>query len=174
MDLSGSVPITGRVLVPKKRGSLAVAFYDGSSRPAALLDRSGTGRVLVMPFPLTHSAYRAGAGAPYSLLVRAAVLAIVPEKDEPGGPEAAGLSLASPSGPVRVRIRMTPPPGSQLLWAGAEGKLERNAVLYEIETDRQQRSLYYLYQSHIPGAETPSAEIFIEQNGAYRSQGIIK
>jgi hypothetical protein len=174
MNLSGDVPISGRVLYPRKKGSLVVASYAGSGKSAALLDQSGKSRVLVMPFPLTKSSYQAGTAAPYSLLLRAVVLAVVPEKDEAEGPTAEGLSVTSPSGPASVRLKVTLPPGSQLLWAGTGGRIERNTVIFDIQADQQPRSVYYLYQAHVAGSAASSAELFVQQNGAYLSQGIVR
>ncbi len=175
INLSGSISISGKVLYPRKQGSVTVAAYEKPDRPAALLDMAEKGRLLAMPFSLTASAYRAGSSAPYSLLLRAAVLAVVSDKPGPGGPEAEGVTIASPSGqPVSTRVKVTVSPGSRVLWANAGGRIEGNTISFEVQANRIPRNLYYLYMPKAAGQTASSAEIFAEQDGKYLSQGIIR
>jgi hypothetical protein len=174
LGLSGTVPVSGRILQPQKKNAKAAALFAGDKKPAILIDKAGQGRVIVMPLSLTRSALDTGSPSLYSLLLRAAVRIAAPENEEQTGVFSTELVVSAPSGPIKTRIIDTLPPGVKLIWMNTEGTVTNNAILYDLTVDKEPQKLRYVYQ--LPaGSKTPaSTEVFYECNEKLVSQGKIE
>lgn len=174
LELSGTVPLTGRILLPKKKNAKPAALLAGDKRPAMLIDDAGNGRVIVMPFSLTRSALDAGTTSLYSLLLRAAVLGATPRNDDQTGVSSIELLVSAPSGPVRARVVETLPQGTRVIWTNAEGTVMNNTIIYDLIADKEPQRLLYACQPPA-GNNTPSVtEAFYECNEKLASQGKIE
>jgi len=178
MGLSGTVPVSGRILLPRKKNARPAALFAGDNRPAILIDDAGKGRVIVMPFSFTRSALDTGSTLLYSLLLRAAVLAAEPENDEQTdvslGISSVELLVSAPSGPVRAHVVETLPPGTRVIWTNTEGTVKNNVILYDLNADNEPQKLLYVCQPPA-GNKTPAVtEVFYECNEKLVSQGKIE
>lgn len=171
LGLSGTVPVSGKILLPKKKNARPAALLAGDKRPAMLIDDAGNGRVIVMPFSLTRSALDAGTTSLYSLLLRAVVQGAASENDEQTGLSSIELLVSAPSGPVRARVGETLPQGTRVLWTSAGGTVKDNAILYDLIADKEPQRLLYLCRPPA-GNKTPAfTEVFYECNEKFVSQG---
>lgn len=173
MDLSGNMPVSGRILYPRKKGSAAAAMYAPAGKPAALVDAREKGKMMIMPLSLSRSAFAAGDTGLYSIVLRKSAFFVTPETDEPGGMTAGQLSVSSTSGPVKTQIRELLPAGSKTLWTNAGGKADDNKITYEVNADRDAKKLLYLYHPG-PGKQAASAEVSYECDGVFVNQGKIE
>lgn len=171
MDLSGNMPLSGKILFPRKKGSATAALYAPKGKPAVLVDTREKGKLMIMPLSLSRSAFAAGDTGLYSLVLRKSAFFVTPETDEPGGVTAGHLSVTSTTGPVKARIRELLPPGSKVLWTNAEGKADNNKIMYEVKADKDAKKLLYLYQPAAAEKPSASAEISYECNGVFVNQG---
>ncbi len=170
LGLSGTMPISGNVLPPRKRGAQAVAvFPDG--RPAVLLDVMDKGRTIVIPFSLTQSALNAGTTSPFSLLLRSAVLAVVPGQEGADNVASVQLLVSSPTGPVKTQIVETLPRGAKVLWTSIAGSFKNGALTFELIAGPEPQRIIYLFQPANPAAVKTAAEVFSECDGKFVSQG---
>jgi hypothetical protein len=171
MELSGTIPVSGRILLPQKNNTVPAALLAGNKKPAVLIDTTGSGRVIVMPFSLTRSAIDAGTNSLYSLLLRAAVHNAAPVNDELTSVSSNGLLVSAPSGSVRAQVVETLPAGSRVIWSNAEGTVKNNTIRYDLIADKEPQRLLYVYQPPA-GSKTPAfSEVFFECNGNFVSQG---
>jgi hypothetical protein len=174
MELSGTVPVSGRILLPQKKGAKPAALLAGERKPVVLIDTAGNGKVIVMPFSLTRSALDAGTTSLYSLLLRAAVHDAAPENDELTGVSSFELLVSAPSGSVRARVVETLPAGTRVIWTNAEGTVKNNTILYDLIADKEPQRLLYVYRPPA-GSKSPSfSEVFFECNENLVSQGTIE
>jgi hypothetical protein len=173
MGLSGTVPVSGRILQPQKKSAKVAALFAGDKKPAILIDKVGKGRVTVMPFSFIRSALDIGSTSLYGLLLRTAARVVTPENDETGE-SSVELLVSAPSGPIKARIVETLPPGSKIIWMSGEDNVKNNAILYDLTVDNEPQRLQYVYQ--IPaGGRTPAfTEVFYECNEKLVSQGKIE
>lgn len=171
LGLSGNLPVNGKTLYPQKRGTKSAAVYSSSNKPAALIDVSYKGKIVLMPLSLSESAFQGGPVPLYSLVVRKAAFFAAPETEEAGGHAAGQLAVSSPGGPTKARVREVLPSGSQVLWTNADGKGDKNTITYELKADREPRKLLYLYQPSVSQKGSPVTEIYYECGGAFMSQG---
>jgi hypothetical protein len=174
MELSGTVPISGRILLPRKNNAKPVAILAEDKRPAMLIDTAGKGRVVVMPFSLTRSALDSGATSLYSLLLRTAVLTAAPEADEQSGISSIELLVSAPSGSVRAHLVERLPRGTKIIWTTTEGTVKNNSIIFDLIANNEPQRL--TYQCQFPaGNKTPAVtEVFFECNEKLMSQGKIK
>ena len=174
MELTGSLPVNGIVLQPRKRGAAEAGVYAPSGRSAVLVDGSTRGKTVVMPLSFSYSAYTTGTPGIYSLVLRSMALFAAPETDTvENGPKPMELSISSPVGPVRARIKELLPPGSRPLWTNAGGTFQGSTISYEVTADKEPRKLLYLYEQSLTGAATPYADVSYECKGIFTSQGKI-
>jgi len=174
MELSGTVPVSGRILLPQKKGAKPAALLAGERKPAVLVDTAGNGKVIVMPFSLTRSALDAGTTSLYSLLLRAAVHDAAPENDELTGASSSELLVSAPSGSVRARVVETLPAGTRVLWTNAEGTVKNNTILYDLIADKEPQKLLFVYRSPAGSKNQSFSEVFFECNENLVSQGTIE
>jgi hypothetical protein len=174
MGLSGNMPISGRMLLPRKNGARPAALFTGDRKPAALIDTTGSGRVMVMPFALSRSALDTGTTSLYSLLLRTAVRNVAPETDEQTAISVQELSISAHTGPVKARIVVTVPEGARIVWANTGGSIRNNTVVYELIADQEAQKLLFLYQFPEGGKKQPVVEPFYECGGNFVGQGKIE
>ncbi len=174
LGLSGTMPVSGKTLSPRKKGAKPAALHSPSGQPAALLDLSGKGRVLVMPLSLSRSAFYGGANALYSFVLKRSVLFTAPDNDESGGPAGGELMISSPAGAVAARVIETFPQGDRVLWANAGGTIKDNTVTYTVTADREPLKLLNLRLPSLPAEGRPGAEVFFECGGNFVSQGKVE
>jgi len=172
--LSGTMPISGRMLVPRKSNAQPTALFAGDGKPAALIDATGSGRVLVMPFSLSRSAVDTGSTSLYSLLLRTAVESVAPKTGDQAGVSQQELTVSANNGPVRARIVVTVPEGSRNVWANAGGTVKNNVLSYELNADRKAQKLLFLYQAPAGGGKQPVVEVFYECGGNFLLQGNVE
>ncbi|MEK6744146.1 MAG: CARDB domain-containing protein [Nitrospirota bacterium] len=173
LGLSGTMPISGSVLPPRKRGAQPVAvFPDG--RPAVLLDVVDKGKTIVIPFSLTQSALSAGTTSPFSLLLRSAVLAVAPAQEAAGSVASVQLLVSSPSGPVRAQIIETLPRGAKVLWTNIAGASSNGALTFELTAGPEPQRIVCLFQPADPAAVKTASEVFSECDGKLVSQGKVE
>jgi len=172
LGLSGSIPISGKMLVPHKKGAKQAALYSESSKPAILSDRSGKGGILVLPFSLSRSAFDAGTSSLFSLLLRKSALAAMPEVEESGG--AGQIVAVSAGGAVKTKIKEVLPTGAKVLWAGADGAVSGNTITYEFTADKEPKKLLYLYQAAGQDKTGTATEVFYDCGGVFLSQGKVE
>lgn len=170
LELTGSVPAFGPVMTIAKSGAKAIAHLP-DKQPAALLDAGGPGRTIVAPFPIIQSTLSTGISIPYSLLLRAGISVITPEKEQ-GGPAVAAVQLrvSSRTGPVKTRIIEALPPDAKVVWTSDPGTAESGSYIIETTADREARSILYLYRTNAP-APAAAGEVFYECRGRFVSQG---
>lgn len=174
LGLSGNMPVSGKTVSPRKKGATSAAIYSGSNRPAALVDPTHKGKLVVMPFSFSRSAFEGGPTQIYSLVLKKSAFFAAPETDSTGGPVAGSISISSPDNPVNARIRENLPPGSAILWSNAESKTVQNTITWELKAEKEPRRLLYLYQPPSSGKVSPAAEILYQCNGAFVSQGKVE
>jgi len=171
LGLSGTVPVSGRILSPLIEGTKTAAEMTDTKQPAALIDRKGKGPVALMTFSFIRSARDAGTTALYSLLLRSAVRSATPESEAPGGEASTGeLVVSSSTGPVKARIKETLPEGSRVVWTNA-GVVNANTITYELTADREPQKFLYLYQAAGKPGSPPSADVFYDCDGKSVNQG---
>jgi len=174
INITGTVPVSGRLLPPRKRGARAVAtFPDG--RPAILLDLQDKGKVIVMPFPLVQSALNTGMTDLYSLLLRSSVLAAAPESEGPGGIASVQLLVSAISeNREKARVVETLPAGAKVVWTSIPHAAKDGALFFELTADREPAKILYVFQPSAPGATKTSTEVFTECGGTFVSQGKVE
>ena len=174
LELSGSLPISGRILLPKKNNAKPAALLAGDKRPAMLIDEEGNGRLIVMPFSLTRSALDAGTTSLYSLLLRAAILNATSEIDEQSGVSSVALLVSAPAGPVRARVVETLPQGSRVIWTNAKGTVKDSSIIYDLTAEKEPQRLLFLWQPPAVNKTPSGTEVFYECNENLVSQGKIE
>ena len=171
LGLTGSIPVAGPVLAVAKSGARTVAVLpDG--QPGALLDDSGSGRIIVTPFSPIHSALNTGASAPYGLLLRSAIRAVMPEQDG-RAIATVQLQIDAPAGPVKARIVETLPPGAKVLWMSEAGKEQRGTLSFDMTAQPEPRTILYLFRPDSTDGRTET-EVFSECRGKLISQGKVE
>jgi hypothetical protein len=171
MELSGTIPVSGRILLPRKKDATATAVFADDKRPAMLIDKAEKGRVIVMPFSLTRSAQDTGLTSLYSLLLRAAVQSAALENDEQAGISSSELLVSAPSGSVRTHVVETLPAETRVIWTNAGGTVKNNTIFYDLIADKEPRKLLYVCRPPA-GNKTPAfTEVFYECNEKFVSQG---
>lgn len=174
LGVSGTVPVSGILLSPRKKGAVTLAAT-ADNKPAALIDAGGKSKVAVLPFSLIRSARESGSSAIYSLLLRAVVLAAAPAHAEQEDATAGSIALSAPAGPVKAKVVVSLPTGAEALWTSAEGKVQENVITYEMALDAEPKKVLYLYQKAAEGVqEKPVMEVFYECEGKWVSQGKIE
>lgn len=174
LGLSGSLPISGNILSPRKKGAKSAAVLLPENRPAVLIDETGKGKVIVIPLSLSRSALDSGASAQYGFLLRSATLYAAPEDNEAGGAATGGLTVSSPGGRVVAKVKQVLPQGSKVLWTNADGSIDGNTITYEFSVDAEPQKLLYLYLPQ-GAAKAPSiTELYYECGGKMVSQGKIE
>ncbi len=174
MGLSGTIPVSGRLLLPQKKTAKPVALFAANKKAAVLIDRSGGGQVIVMPFSLTRSAVDAGTTSLYSLLLRSAVRNVAPEKEEQTDVSSIELLVSDPSGPIKARLEETLPPGTRVIWTNTEGTMKNNTIVYDLTVDNVPQKFLFLYRPSA-GSKIPAlTEVFYECGGKLVSQGKIE
>jgi len=174
MGLSGTIPVSGKFLLPQKKSAKPAALSAGDKKPAVLIDKRGNGRVIVMPFSFTHSAFDAGTTSLYSLLLSAAVRNAAPENDMQSGVSSIELLVSAPSGPVRARVVETFPQGTRIIWTNAEGTVKDNTIIYDLIADKEPQKLLYLCRPPAGDKSPAFTEVFYECNETLVSQGNIE
>lgn len=174
MGLSGTIPVSGRVLLPQKKSARPAALFAADKKPAVLIDKTGSGRVIVMPFSFTRSSLEAGTTSQYSLLLRAAVRNAAPSNDEQIGVYPIELLVSAPEGPVRTRVVESLPPGTRVIWTNNEGTVKNNSILFDLIADKEPQKLLYLYQTPAVSKTPAFTEVFFECNEKLMSQGKIE
>lgn len=154
LDLSGNVPVSGKMFSPRKRGARIAASYAPGNLPAALIDETRKGKLLLMPFSPAGSAVKDGTHALYGLILRKAAFFAAPRTDEAGEIVAGALTVSSRDSPVDAKITETLPPGSKIFWTSGKGVVEGNSIFYEFQADKEPRRLLYLYRTGKAG-QTP-------------------
>jgi hypothetical protein len=173
IGLSGTMPVSGTTLPPRKRGALAVAvFPDG--RPAVLLDVIDKGRTIVIPFSLTQSALNAGTTSPFSLLLRSAILATVPGQDDEGTVAALQLLVSSPTGPIKAQIIEKLPPGAKVLWTSIAGSFKNDALTFELTAEPEPQRIICLFQPANATVVNTAIGVYSECNGKFVIQGKVE
>lgn len=174
LGLSGTLPVSGRILLPRKQGARAVAtFPDG--QPAILVDVRDKGKVIVMPFSLVKSALNAGTTDLYSLVLRSSVLTVAPEPEAPGSIASMQLLVSATSGgQERTRITETLPPGAKVLWTSIPPSAKDGTLTFELTAEDEPKKVLYLFQPAEPGGTKTSSEVFMECGGKFVSQGKVE
>ncbi len=172
MGISGTIPISGRILQPQKKGAKAAALFAGDKKPAILIDNSW-GRVTVMPFSFTRSALDTGATSLYSFLLRAAVLNTAQANDETGVPSIE-LLVSAPSGPAKARVVVTLSPGTRVVWTTPGGTVKNNTIIFDLIANVDPQSLLYLFRPPNGDKTPPVTEVFYDCNDKLVSQGKIE
>jgi uncharacterized protein YaiE (UPF0345 family) len=170
LELGGTIPVSGRMLRPKKKAAQAVAFVAGTDQAGALVDRSGKGAVAILPFSFIRSARSCGTNAIYSLTLRTAVRSLAPKIDDAGGTASQELIVSSATGPVKAKIIVTLPPGARPLWANQDGAVAGNVITFHVTAGRDGQSLLYLYDPPQEAGEKPVHSVFYDCAGSYVSQ----
>lgn len=174
IGITGTIPVSGRILPPRKRGARAVAtLRDG--QPAILADVQDGGKVIIMPFPLVQSALNAGMTDLYSLLLRSSVLAAVPEHDAQEGIASMQLLVSSNSGEEeKARIVETLPAGAKVVWTNLPHTVKNGAVVFELTAERDAAKVLYLFQQAGPAPAKTFTEVFTQCDGKSVSQGKVE
>jgi hypothetical protein len=171
MGVTGTLQISGRCLVPQKQGATPAALFSGDRKPAVLIDKTGKGRVTVLPFSFIQSVLRSGATPPYSLLLRAAVQSAAIGEDGQDELRGEELILAASAGPVKARVVVTLPQGATALWTSAGGTAGGNTVFFDVTADREPQKFQHLYRLPEGGKGRPAVELFYECAGKMVRQG---
>ncbi|HEX9113194.1 MAG TPA: hypothetical protein VF888_02520 [Nitrospirota bacterium] len=174
LDLGGSVPVSGSLLLPQKPGSSPVAVYDDIGKPAVLADAAGSGRAIVMPFSIIRSAREAGITSVYSLLLRAAVRSAAQEVPEQGRVLGEELTVTSSVDHLRTQLLVTLPQGARMLGVSPGGTLRDNTILFELTAEQVPQKLQYLYEFPGGGSGRPVVELFYESDGKLVSGGMVE
>jgi hypothetical protein len=174
LGITGTVPVSGRFLPPRKRGARVVATLpDG--HPAILSDVQDKGKVLVMPFSLVQSALNAGTTDLFSLLLRSSVLTVAPEHEAPGSIAAMQLLVSAPSGSQeKTRIVETLPPGAKVFWTNIPSSSKDGTLTFELTAESEPKKVLYLFQPAEAGGTRTSTEVFMECDGKFVSQGKVE
>jgi hypothetical protein len=173
LGLSGTMPISGPMLLPRRNGAQPAALFVGDKKAAALIDMSGKGRVMVMPFSLTHSALDTGATSLYSLLLRTAVRNVVPKTDEQTVISVQELEVSS-TDPINTRIVVTVPGESGIIWTNAGGSVHNNTVSYELIANQEAQKLIFMYKYAESGKKQPVVDVSYECGGKFVVQGNVE
>lgn len=174
MGLSGTMPISGRILLPKKSGAHAAATLTENGEPALLVDKVGSGQMIVIPFSLSRTAIDVGTSSLYSILVRVAIASATPKTEEHSEIASTALMVSSLAGPTFTRVVETLPPGTQVLWTSSSGSVKNNVITYELVADKYPQKLLYLSRPPAGKARPVVREIFYECDEAYVSQGTME
>jgi hypothetical protein len=174
LGITGTIPVSGRLLPPRKRSARAVATLpDG--KPVVLYDVQDKGKVVLLPFSLTRSAQNAGTTELYSLLLRSSVLTAAPENEAPGSIASMQLLVSAYSaGEEKARIIETLPPGAKLVWTSIPCTVKDGALVFELTVEREAKKVLYLFQPAETGGAKTSTEVFTECGGKFVSQGKIE
>ena len=171
--IAGTIPLSGKVIPPEKKGARPVAVLPEDGRPAVLLDDSAGGAIMVMPFSLTQSALNTGVPGMYAVLLRAAVQAVTPANVAPGTVGAGQLQLSSPSDPVKTRVLVTLPAGAEFLWTSVPGAVRGNTATFDRTVSADTSMILYLYRLRDADRKT-STEVLYECEGKFVSQGPVE
>jgi hypothetical protein len=174
LGLSGTLPVTGRVLVPNKDNAKAAALFSQDKRPAILIDDVGKGQVIVIPFSLTRSAVDAGTTSVYSLILRAAVQSASAADEEQSDISSTELMVSAPAGPVMARVVETLPPGTKVIWTNVDGTVKDNTIIFDLVADKEPQKLQYLFRPPAGNKNLAFTEVFYECNDILVSQGTIE
>jgi hypothetical protein len=174
MGVCGTIPISGRILQPQKKNAKVAAVFAADKKPAMLIDTEGKGRVIVMPFSLTHSALDTGSSSFYSLLLSTAVHIAKPENDEQTTISAREFVVSSPSGPIKTRVVESLPPGTRVMWMKTGGIVKNNSIRFDLTADKEPQKLLYLYQPPADSTTPAFTEVLFECRGKFVSQGKIE
>jgi hypothetical protein len=128
----------------------------------------------VIPFSLTQSALNAGTTSPFSLLLRSAILAVVPVQEDAGAVASVQLLVSSPAGPVKTQIVETLPPGSKVLWTSVAGSFRNGALAFDLTAGPEPQKIICLFQPPNPASVKTSTEVFSECDGKPVSQGKVE
>ncbi len=172
--LSGTMPVSGNILLPTKKGALPAALITGTDQPVIFTDALGNGRIALLPFSIIRSARDSASSGIYALLLRSFAQFAVPGNDIPGGAVAEELVVSTRTGQVKVKIIETLPQGARLIWTGPEGAAEKNGITFELNAGDSPVHLLYLYQPSGEPKGKASAEAFYECEGKYVSQGKVE
>ncbi|HAK59956.1 MAG TPA: hypothetical protein DCO77_06175 [Nitrospiraceae bacterium] len=167
IDLSGTIPVSGTILPPKKIGARPLAVISKDNRPVALMDIYGSGRVIVLPFSVVTSTLQAGTVNVYSHFLRAIVRAVTPKRNEYSTVAAAAFSVTAPAGKTRARIIDILPAGTTILWAGKDSVVRDSTVTYTVTTGQEPQKRAYLYRPGKKRGTKPVREIYYECNGKF-------
>jgi hypothetical protein len=173
LGLTGTMPMSGTFLPPRKRGARAAATLpDG--QPAILYDVQDKGKVIVMPFSMVQSALNAGTMDPYSLLLRSSVLTASPEREAGSIASMQILVSSTIAGQETTRITETLPQGAKVLWTSIPPSTKDGPLTFELITEREAKKVLYLFQPAEPGGTKTSTEVFMECGGTFVSQGKVE
>jgi hypothetical protein len=166
--------VSGRMLVPQKKGATPAALFADTGKPAALIDRSQKGTVMVLPFSLSSSALNSGAPSLYSLVLRTAIGNVAPETDKHSTVALDELAVSTPGGQIKARIIVSVPSGSRVIWANADGSIKKNTITYEVTLTEEALRLLFLYQPASGSRGRPEAELSYECDGEFTGQGWVE
>jgi hypothetical protein len=171
--ITGTLPVSGKVLPPAKPGAKEIAVFSDDRQPAVLLDSVEGGALLVIPFSLTRSALHTGISSIYALLLRSAVQSIAPERGDEGDIGAMQLVVSSPTGPVTTRIVETLPVAATMIWTSETGPSRNSSESFDVTAVPEPRTIRYLYRLRGSDRQT-SSEILYECGGNLMRQGTVE
>jgi len=174
MGLSGTMPVSGQLLSPRKRSAKTAALFAKNDKPALLIDKAGNGQVMVMPYSFTRSALDTGTTSLYSLLLRAAVRRTLSESKESPAIFSLEFAVSAAAGAVKAQVVETLPAGSRVIWTNAEGTVAKNTIRYDLIADREPQRLLSIYQPPAGTSAPAVAEVFYECGGKLMSQGKVE
>lgn len=174
LSVCGTIPISGRLLPPRKKGAHPAAFLAGTKQAAILTDGKGKSKLVLIPFSLVVSARDTGAGSICSVLLRSAVTVAAPESEEAGNAAGGEFVVSSETGPVKARIVETLPPGAKLIWSSPEASAKNGVMTYEITADSAPQSILTLFEPADQGQRNTTTEVFFECDGTFVSQGKVE
>ena len=167
MDLSGTIPVSGTIVPPEKKGARPLAVIAKNNRPVALIDTYGTGKVIVLPFSVVTSTLQAGTVNVHSRLLRSIIHAVTPERDKNSAIAGAAFSVTSPVGKTRTRIIDILPAGTTILWAGKDGVVRDSTVTYTLTAGQDPQKRVYIYRPVKKAGTKPVRERYYECNGKF-------
>jgi hypothetical protein len=174
MGLLGTMPISGHYLLPQKKSAKPLALIAADNKPAVLIDKTGNGRVTVLPISLTRSAVDAGTTSLYSLLLRESVRITAPENEEPTGVSSIELLVSTPSGTFKAHLVETLPSGSKVLWTNGMGNVKSNSIVYDLIAGTEPKRLVFLFRPPIGNKTLASTGVYYHCKGKLVTQGKIK
>lgn len=164
--LSGTLPISSRLVQMDRKGAKPVALTSDGKIPAILSGPMGRGRITVVPFSMIRSAMDTGAIPIYSLVIGTLSISQAPEHASIEGPVTGGFTISSTHGPVKTRIIENLPQSSKIIWTSGGGTVTDSTITYEITADRTLQSFMYLYETK-DRSERPSRDVSFECNGRF-------
>jgi hypothetical protein len=173
LGLTGTLPISGPALLPSRKGARTLAsFSDG--KPAVLLDAADRGRIMVLPFSLTHSALNSGVSSVYSRLIHEAVLSVLPPAGEADELVPVSLTVSAATGTVRARLAESLPPGSKLLWSSAKPVQGPGPLTFEVTAGSEPQTIQYFFRPGISGGRKSSTVVSTVCGKDFITQGTIE